>query len=115
MQVICHMAAPVIKPDHSLSGWKHGAVHSANKHYTDKFEALKKQFEELAEDFKWNDIMFNAEFRLKPVIGNEYHLYTKGNTTNKHYISLFAPHEKLVDTTIMLEHFVLITIIVGKK
>ena len=48
----------------SLTGWKHGAVHSANKHYTDKFEALKKQFEELAEDFKWNDIMFNAEFRF---------------------------------------------------
>jgi len=89
------LAAPVIKPDHSLSGWKHGAVHSANKHYTDKFETLKKQFEELAEDFKWNDIMFNAEFRMKPVIGNEYHLYTKSNTNNKHYISLFAPHEKI--------------------
>ena len=39
------LAAPVIKPDHSLTGWKHGAVHSANKHYTDKFDALKKQFE----------------------------------------------------------------------
>ena len=88
------LAAPVIKPDHSLSGWKHNAVHSANKHYTDKFDALKKQFEELAEDFKWNEIMFNAEFRLKPVIGNEYHLYHKKELT-KHYISLFAPHEKI--------------------
>ena len=29
------LVAPVIKPDHSLTGWKHGAVHSANKHYTD--------------------------------------------------------------------------------
>ena len=24
-----------------------------------------------------------------------YHLYTKGNTTNKHYISLFAPNERV--------------------
>ena len=70
MQVICRTCN---SSDHSLSGWKHGAVHSANKHYSDKFDALKKQFEELAEDFKWNDIMFNAEFRMKPVIGNEYH------------------------------------------
>ena len=90
-----NIGAPVIRPDHSLSGWKHGAVHSANKHYSDKFDELKKQFEALAEDFKWNEIMFNAEFRLKPVIGNEYHLYTKGNTTDSYYISLFAPHEKI--------------------
>lgn len=90
-----NIGAPIIKPDHSLSGWKHGAVHTANKHYKEKFDSLKKQFEELAEEFKWNDIMFNAEFRLKPVIGNEYHLYTKSNTANKYYISLFAPHEKI--------------------
>jgi len=89
-----NIGAPVIKPDHSLSGWKHGAVHSANKHYQDKFNDLKKQFEQLAEDFKWNDIMFNAEFRLKPVIGNTYYLY-KRSGQNKHYISLFAPGERV--------------------
>lgn len=89
-----NIGAPVIKPDHSLSGWKHGAVHSANKHYQDKFNDLKKQFEQLAEDFKWNDIMFNAEFRLKPVIGNTYYLY-KRSSQNKHYISLFAPGERV--------------------
>lgn len=89
-----NIGAPVIKPDHSLSGWKHGAVHSANKHYQDKFNDLKKQFEQLAEDFKWNDIMFNAEFRLKPVIGNTYYLY-KRPSQNKHYISLFAPGERV--------------------
>ena len=88
------LAAPVIKPDHSLTGWKHGAVHSANKHYSNKFNDLKKQLEELAEDFKWNEIMYNAEFRLKPVIGNEYHLYHK-KELNKHYISLFAPNERV--------------------
>lgn len=90
-----NIGAPVIKPDHSLSGWKHGAVHSANKHYQDKFDCLKKQFEQLAEDFKWNEIMFNAEFRLKPVIGNKYHLYKKSNIPGKHYISLFAPNERV--------------------
>lgn len=26
-----NIGAPVIKPDHSLSGWKHGAVHSDRK------------------------------------------------------------------------------------
>lgn len=89
-----NLGAPAIKPDHSITGWKQGAIHSANKHYQDRFDELKKQFEQLAEEFKWNDIMFNAEFRLKPVIGNIYYLYNRPNQ-NKHYISLFAPQERV--------------------
>jgi hypothetical protein len=87
------LGAPVIKPDHSLGGWKVGAVHTANKHYEERFNKLKKEFEELAEDYKWNEIIFNAEMRFKPVIGKEYHLYQKEN--KKFYLTLFAPHEKM--------------------
>lgn len=85
------LSSPVIRPDHSLGGWKIGAVHSANKHYTDRFNKLKKEFEKLTEDVKWNEIIFNAEMRMKPVIGNIYHLYQKDNT--KYFMSLFAPSE----------------------
>jgi hypothetical protein len=87
------LGAPVIKPDHSLGGWKVGAVHIANKHYEEKFNKLKKEFEELAEDYKWNEIIFNAEMRFKPVIGKEYHLYKKEN--GNFYLTLFAPYEKM--------------------
>ena len=86
-----NLGAPVIKPDHSLGGWKVGAVHRANKHYNERFNKLKKEFEQLAEDVKWNEIIFNAEMRLKPVIGNTYHLYKKDN--GKYFVSLFAPQE----------------------
>lgn len=89
-----NIGAPVIKPDHSLAGWKHGAVHSANKFYQNKYDNLKRQFEELADDFKWNSIMFNAELRMKPVIGKTYYLYTKPEQT-KYYVSLFAPQERI--------------------
>ena len=77
MEAIC--LPPAIKPDHSLGGWKVGAVHSANKHYEERFNKLKKELEKLAEDVKWNEIIFNAEMRMKPVIGNIYHLYKKEN------------------------------------
>ena len=87
-----NIGAPVIRPDHSITGWKHGAVHSANKHYEGRFNELKKQFEHLAADFKWNERMFNAECRIKPVIGNIYHLYSRDS--QKDYISLFAPNER---------------------
>lgn len=88
-----NIGAPVIRPDHSLGGWKLGAVHTANKHYEERFNKLKKEFEELAEDYKWNEIIFNAEMRFKPVIGKEYHLYHKQN--NKFYLTLFSPSEKI--------------------
>ena len=86
-----NLSAPAIKPDHSLGGWKVGAVHSANKHYEERFNELKQELEELAEDVKWNEIIFNAEMRMKPVIGQIYYLYKKDN--GKHFMSLFAPNE----------------------
>ena len=88
-----NVGAPVIRPDHSLAGWKQGAVHSANKHYQERFDKLKKEFEDLAEDFKWNEIIFNSTHKFKPVIGKGYHLYKKDDGT--FYLTLFAPHEKI--------------------
>ena len=38
------LGAPVIRPDHSLGGWKVGAVHTANKHYEERFNKLKQDF-----------------------------------------------------------------------
>ena len=86
-----NVGAPVIRPNHSLGGWKIGAVHSANKHYEERFNEIKKELETLAEDVKWNEIIFNAEMKMKPVIGNIYHLYQK--ESGKYFMSLFAPHE----------------------
>ena len=88
-----NIGAPVIKPDHSLGGWKMEAVHTANKHYGEKFKNLKKELEELYFEFQWNEIIFNAEMRFKPVIGKEYYLYQK--TNGKFYLTLFAPDEKV--------------------
>lgn len=84
-------SAPVIRPDKSIAGWKVGAVVSANKHYEDRYNDIKRQFQELAEEFKWNDIMFNAEMRIKPVVGKSYYLYQREDGTYR--VSLFAPEE----------------------
>ena len=40
-----NLSAPVIKPDHSLGGWKVGAVHSANKQIYKYKMAFRKTFE----------------------------------------------------------------------
>ncbi len=85
------LSSPVIRPDYSLGGWKVGAVHSANQHYKERFEELKKELQDLSEEVKWNEIIFNAEMRIKPVIGKEYYLYEREPL--KYFVSLFAPNE----------------------
>ena len=87
-----NIGSPVIKPDHSVSGWKHAALHDINKHYKEKYDDLKKQFEQFAQEFEWNQLMFKADMRIKPVIGNVYHLYRRNDSQN--YVSLFAPDER---------------------
>ena len=86
-----NLGAPVIKPNHSLGGWKIGAVHRANKHYNERYEKLKEEFLSLYAEYQWNEIIFNAEMRFKPVIGKEYYLYKKKD--GKHFMSLFSPNE----------------------
>tara|TARA_B100000676_G_C17811625_1_gene697763 strand:- start:434 stop:838 length:405 start_codon:yes stop_codon:yes gene_type:complete len=85
-----NLSSPVIKPD-KLGGWKVGAVHSANKHFDERFEKLKQEFHNLANEFKWNEIIFNSEMRFKPVIGREYCLYQKND--GSYFMSLFNPDE----------------------
>lgn len=86
-----NLGAPVIKPNYSLGGWKVGAVHRANQHYQERFDKLKSEYQQLTKELEWNEVIFNAEMRFKPVIGKEYHLYIKNN--NKYFMSLFSPDE----------------------
>ncbi len=86
-----NVGAPVIKPDHSLGGWKNSVVSRANKHYQERFDEIKQQFEQLTQEVHWNNIILNSEMRFKPVIGGEYHLYQKDD--DKYFMSLFAPDE----------------------
>ena len=87
-----NLGAPVIKPN-NLGAWKGGAVHSTNKYFEEKFNEIKKQAKELSDEFKWNEVIFNAEMRFRPVMGKSYYLYKKQNQT--FYLTLFAPHEKI--------------------
>ena len=86
------LSAPVIKPN-NLGAWKSGSVHSANKYFKERFDKIKSEAEELSNEFKWNEIIFNAEMRFKPVMGKDYYLYEKQNFT--FYLTLFASHEKI--------------------
>jgi Protein of unknown function (DUF2452) len=84
------VGAPVIKVD-DIVAWKARGVHNVNKEFEGKFNELKLQYQQLVEDFQWNDLVYNCKFSFEPVIGEIYHMYN--GTDNNHFLSLIAPNE----------------------
>jgi hypothetical protein len=84
------VGAPVIKAD-DLAGWKTMGIHKVNKEFENKFNELKVQYQNLIEEFQWNELLYNARFSFEPIVGEIYHLYK--DTDGFNFLSLIAPEE----------------------
>ena len=84
------VGAPVIKTD-DVVAWKNRGIHNVNKEFENKFNELKQQYQNLMEEYEWNELVYNAKFSFEPVIGEIYHLYTGGDGIN--FLSLISPEE----------------------
>ncbi|MBP4137095.1 DUF2452 domain-containing protein [Flavobacterium geliluteum] len=85
-----NIGAPVIKVD-DVVAWKSRGIHNVNKEFENKFNELKSEYQKLIEEFKWNELVYNARFSFEPVMGEIYHLYL--DTDGKEFLSLISPEE----------------------
>ena len=85
-----NVGAPAIKLD-NIDNWKNIRVNNVNKQFKDKFIELKKEYEKLIDEYKWNELVYNAKFNFEPVIGQTYHLYV-GRDGNI-FLSMINPTE----------------------
>ena len=85
-----NIGAPSIKPD-NIENWKNSKIIKVNKEFLNRYESLKKQYDELIEEFKWNDIIYGSKFNFEPVVGETYHLYY--GQTGKKFLSLIEPNQ----------------------
>ena len=85
-----NVGALVIKPE-NIDSWRKRGVTKVNHHLETKFLELRNEYNKLVEEFKWNDLIYNAKFNFEPVIGETYYLYV-GND-DKNFLSLIAPNE----------------------
>lgn len=85
-----NVGAPVIKVD-DVVAWKSRGIHNVNKEFENKFNELKSEYQKLIEEFKWNELLYNAKFSFEPVIGEIYHLYRDHD--GQEFLSLIAPQE----------------------
>ena len=84
-----NVGAPAIKVD-DISNWKVTRVNKVNKNFEDKFKELQDEYNDMMEEFFWNELIYSSDFNFEPVVGEVYHLYQKNY---KFFLSLIAPHE----------------------
>ena len=85
-----NVGAPAIHVT-NIEHWKEPRVISVNQQLKDKFEELKKEYQKLIEEYRWNDLVYKSKFNFEPVIGKIYHLYY--NRNGKILLSLISPTE----------------------
>ena len=85
-----NVGAPAIQVS-NIKHWKESRIVNVNHQFEDKFLELKREYEKLIEEYKWNELVYKSKFSFEPVIGKIYHLYYGSN--GKIFLSLIEPNE----------------------
>ncbi len=85
-----NVSAPAIKVEDTTL-WKNTNVIKVNHQLQTRFNELKEEYKKLVEEYKWNELVYNAKFSFEPIIGQTYHLYV-GRDGNI-FLSMVNPNE----------------------
>lgn len=83
-------SAPAIKPLNTAT-WRNDGVDKVNKQFKSKFDELRKEYQEMMEQFEYNDLIYNAKFSFEPIVGELYHLYN--SKSEEPFLSIIAPDQ----------------------
>jgi hypothetical protein len=85
-----NLGAPAIVVD-DITTWKKANVHTANHHFKTKFEAIKKEYDQMLETYEYNNLIYRAKYSFEPILGQTYHLYRDKNKIL--FLSIISPSE----------------------
>ena len=74
-----------------LTAYKQEKVLKTNQYFESRFNEIKDEYKKLIEAYKWNELVYNSQFRFEPIKGHVYHLYQKEDDTL--FLSLIGPDE----------------------
>ena len=63
----------------------------ADKYFSSRLNELKSEYENLVDEYKWSDIIYNSLYNFQPILGEPYYLYL--NDDDKHFLSIIEPNE----------------------
>jgi len=85
-----NVSAPAIKVE-DITAWKSINAIKVNHQLQTRLNELKEEYQKLVNEYKWNELVYNAKFSFEPVIGQTYHLYV-GRDGNI-FLSMVNPTE----------------------
>ena len=47
----------------------------ADKYFSSRLNELKSEYENLVDEYKWSNIIYNALYNFQPILGESYYLY----------------------------------------
>ncbi len=74
----------------NVKTWKNVGISKVNHMLKQKFNELQAEYEQMMEEYKWNDLIYNTEYNFEPIIGEIYHLYSREEGTN--FLSVIPPN-----------------------
>ena len=83
-----NVAAPSINPQ-DIAVWKSEKVVKTNNYFSARYEEIKEEYRKLIEQYEWNKLVYESDFRFEPVKGKTYFLYQKDN--GKLFLSFIEP------------------------
>ena len=87
-------SAPSFKDtEKEISIWKDQKHNSSNKYFDTKLQELQEEYNKLTEEYKLNEMVYNAQCRFGPVIGEVYHLYQREDEST--FLSMIGPNDWL--------------------
>ncbi len=83
-----NVGAPVITSTDTVA-WKNRSINKINHKIQARYLELKAEYEQMMEEFAYNQLIFNAQFSFEPIVGETYHLYRRKN--GETFLSIIAP------------------------
>jgi hypothetical protein len=85
-----NVGAPVITTTDTIA-WKNRSINKLNHKVPTRYQEIKAQYEQLMQEFEYNNLIYSAKFAFEPIIGDLYHLYKREN--DEIFLSIIAPDQ----------------------
>jgi len=85
-----NVGAPVITSTDTIA-WKNRSINKLNHKVQTRYQEIKAQYEQLMNEFEYNNLIYSAKFSFEPIIGNLYHLYIRDSEET--FLSIIAPNQ----------------------
>ena len=82
-------APKIVPPD--VATWKNTNIVAANNQFKAQYENIQMQYQEMMEQFEYNNLIYSAKYSFEPITGKIYHLYRAKDQSV--FLSLISPNE----------------------